>query len=245
MSSVPSTIKTQAQNITLTLNGIPPTLVTEAVNQVRITGTVAIWLAFFSSSGSVIADPVQIFSGSMDVPSLSDSGDTSSISITCENSLLSLNLAPNRRFDDPDQQLYHPGDLGFSFVDQLPNINLFWPAPQNVGSPYPVFMTVTPSPPHGPSAVDLAVGGTVAIYAAITYSDGSTYTQPGASGSGPPFIINVASTNPKVAEYDYASALLRGVSEGECSVIVRVPTSIGGSGPGQSYRGACNVIVHA
>lgn len=246
VSSVPSTIKTQAKNITLTLNGIPPTLVNEAVAQVRITGTVTIWLAILSSSGTVIQDPVQIFAGNMDVPSLADSGDTSSISITCENALLKLNLAPNRRFDDPDQQLYYPGDLGFSFVDKLPNINLFWPAPANVGSPYPVFMTVTPSPPYGASVVEVSVGGTATVYATITYSDGSTYTMPGGTGSGPAFVLGVASTNPKVAKFQYTLPNIVGVSEGECAVIARVPISLlGTNGPTQMYRGACNVIVHA
>src|SRR5579859_2633595 len=130
LSSIPQTTKVQAQNIVLTLSGIPPSLVAEAVGQVRISGTVTIWYAFFDqSTGALLADPVQVFSGSIDVPSLNDGGDTSTISLACENTLLSLNLAPNRRFDDPDQQIYVPGDLGFSFVEQLANMQLFWPAP--------------------------------------------------------------------------------------------------------------------
>lgn len=245
LSSVPGTKKIQAKNITLALNGIPSNLVAEAIGQVRMTGTVTIWLAFLAS-GAVIADPLQIFSGSLDVPSLSDSGDTSLISITCENSLLSLNLAPNRLFSDADQQIYFPGDLGFSFTDKLANIALFWPAPANVGSPYPVFMNVTPSPPFGPSVIDLAVGGTATLYAAITYSDGSTYTMPSATGSGPAFILGMASTNPRVAAFQYtATGNIIGVAPGECQVIARVPVSFSGSaGPAQMYRAACNVLVH-
>src|SRR5271165_5387046 len=38
MSTVPQTTKVQAQNITLSLSGIPSNLVSEAVGQVRITG---------------------------------------------------------------------------------------------------------------------------------------------------------------------------------------------------------------
>jgi hypothetical protein len=246
LSTVPGTKKVQAQNITLGLNGIPSSLVLEALNQVRMTGTVTIWLAFLSG-GSVIPDPLQIFSGSLDVPSLTDSGETSLISITCENSLLSLNLAPNRVFSDADQQIYFPGDLGFSFTDKLSNIALFWPAPLNVGNPYPVFMTVTPSPPSGPSVVDLAVGATTTLYAVITYSDGSTYTMPSGTGGGPAFILGMGSTNPRVAAFNYvATNNVIGVAEGECQIIARVPVSFsGGNGPAQMYRAACNVLVHS
>lgn len=246
LSSIPQTTKTQAQNITIGLNGIPSSLVLEAVNQVRVSGTATIWLAFLNSTGAVIADPLQLFSGSLDVPSLTDSGDTSAISITCENSLLALNLAPNRLFDDTDQQLYYPGDLGFSFVDKLANIALFWPAPLNIGSPYPVFMTVTPSPPSGPSVVEIGVGSTATLYAVITYSNGSTYTMPSGTGGGPPFILGMASTNPRVAAFDYTTPNVIGVSPGECSIVARVPISFsGGNGPAQMFRAACNVIVHS
>lgn len=252
LSSVPGTKKVQAKNITLGLSGIPSSLVAEAINQVRVTGQVTIWLAFLSS-GAVIPDPLQIFSGSLDVPSLTDSGDTSLISITCENSLLSLNLAPNRLFSDADQQIYFPGDLGFSFTDKLANIALFWPAPQNVGTPYPVFMTVTPSPPYGASVVDLGVGGTATVYAVITYSDGSYAIMPGGTGSGsaPPFILGMASTNPKVAAFQYTlTGNVIGVAPGECQIMARIPMNpsggsyLGTSGASQIFRGACNVLVH-
>src|SRR5580704_17972406 len=109
VSTVPQTTKVQAQNITLSLSGIPSSLVAEAINQVRITGTATVYLGFFNSSGALIPDPIQLFSGALDVPTLDDSGDTSTIAITAENTLLSLNEAPNRTFDDMDQQIYAPG----------------------------------------------------------------------------------------------------------------------------------------
>jgi hypothetical protein len=241
MSAIPQTTKVQAQNITLALSGIPSNLVAEAVGQVRITGVATVWLAFFTSAGALMADPVQLFSGALDVPSLTDAGDSSTISITCENSLISLNLAPNRRFDDPDQQLYHPGDLGFSFVESLANMQLFWPAPNANASPYPVYMTVNPS------VVDIAVGAFATITVTIHYSDGSTYTQVGGGGSGPSFEVTWASTNPKVAVMLYsATNNVQGIAPGECSLMVRVPTGAAGfGGPTQMYRAACSIIVHS
>lgn len=237
LSAIPQTTKVQAQNLTLSLSGIPASLVSEAVGQVRILGTATIWYGFFDANGNLLADPVQVFAGSLDVPSLSDSGDTSTISITCENTLLSLNLAPNHRFDDPDQQLRYPGDLGFSFVQALENIQLFWPNPAVSGSPYPVFMTVDPS------AVDVAVGSTIHITITIHYSNGSTYTQPGASGGGPAFHINAASSNPRIATLTYGISTVDvvGVSPGECSIMGRVPAD---GGANSTWRAVCNVFVH-
>ena len=241
LSGIPQTTKVQAQNITLSLSGIPSSLVAEAVAQVRITGTITLWLGLFDSNGDVIADPVQIFLGALDVPSLTDNGDTSTISITCENPLLSLNLAPQGLFDDADQQIRFFGDLGFSFVEALQNIQLFWPAALNSGSPYPLYMTVTPT------SVDIAVGGSTTIEVTIHYSDGSTYTRPAGTGSGPAFLLGVASSDPAIATFAYVSTNnVTGVSPGQCSLMARVPQFGGGSGPtpNQQYRAICSIFVH-
>ena len=239
ISSIPQTTKVQAQNITLSLSGIPANLVSEATAQVRMSGTAVIWLGFFDSSWNLLKDPVQIFSGALDVPSLTDGGDTSTIAITCENSLISLNLAPNRRFDDADQQIYFPGDLGMSFVDALANLQLFWPAPITTTSPYPLYMTVSPA------LADIPVGGSTTVSITIHYSDGSTYTKPANTGSGPNFNVTVASSNPAIAKWQYTSTNnVTGVAPGECSIIAHVPIFNSGA-PSQQYRAACSIIVHS
>jgi hypothetical protein len=238
VSSIPQTMKVQAQNVSLALSGIPSSLVSEAVGQVRIAGTLTLWYGFFDSSGNVLADPVQVFSGSLDQPSLTDDATTSTIAISCENTLLSLNLAPNRRFDDPDQQLRFTGDLGFSFVQALQNIQLFWPASVNEGAVYPVYMVVSPS------SVDVAVGSSITVEVTIHYSDGSTKTKPSNAGSGPNFELDVASSNPTIASWQYvATNNVTGVSPGACNIMARVPGPSTSGGPGTMYRAVCNVFV--
>src|SRR5262249_33110687 len=93
ISSIPQTTKIQAQNVTIALSGIPSSLLNEAIDQVRVDGTLTVWYGFFDSSGNLLSDPVQVFFGAMDVPSLTDDGSTSTIAISCENTLLSLNQA--------------------------------------------------------------------------------------------------------------------------------------------------------
>lgn len=243
LSAVPQTSKVQAQNITLSLSGIPGSLVTEAINQVRLNGMATVWFGFMNGQGALLssADPFQIFYGALDVPTLTDSGDTCAIAITCENPLVSLNLAPNKRFNDADQQVYYPGDLGFSFVDALANVNLFWPSPAPNSSTYPNKLIISPN------GGDVAVGGTLQITVTMVYSDGSTYSHPG-GGSGSDFTNLVASSNPAVATIDPATGVVTGVSPGECSIMSRVTTYVGSGGstvPAAMYRAACGVIVHS
>jgi len=241
LSAVPQTTKVQAQSVTLALSGIPSGLVSEAINQIRITGTATIFLGFFNSSGVVIPDPRQLFSGSLDVPTLDDSGQTSTISITAENPLLTLNEAPNRQFDDMDQQIYFPGDLGMSFVNSLGNLALFWPSPLANASVFVVDMLMSPN------GADIAVGGTVAISTTINYSDTSYYTMPSGSGSGASWLGGISSSNPKIATVD-GSGIVTGVSPGICLIIARsvYPNpGTGASAPSAERRVACTVIVHS
>jgi hypothetical protein len=236
LSSIPQTTKIQAQNITLSLSGIPASLVAEATGQVRMSGTATIWLGFFDTSGNLLADPAQIFQGSLDVPSLNDGGDTSVISISCENSLISLNLAPNRRFDDPDQQIYHPGDLGMSFVDALENLQLFWPAPYSQNSPWQTHMTITPA------GADVAVGGTQQLTLTVYFSNGTNVSGNAGVGNG---LIHAASTDPKIATVDN-NGLVTGVGVGVCNIIVRqLQLDNTTHFPFTQFRAACTVIVHS
>jgi len=244
VSTIPQTTKVQAQGVTLSLSGIPSSLVSETIGQVRIWGTAQIFLGFFNSSGALIADPIQLFAGELDVPSLTDSGETCAISITAENPLLRLNEAPDRRFDDADQQIYAPGDLGMSFVGALGNLTLFWPSPYASGSPWPISMAVLLANP------DVGVGGNVQVSAQINYSDGSFYKQPGGisggGGSPFPFTLYLASSNPEIAIIN-SSFQAVGVSPGKCSIMARVtyPLPFPSSAPGGQYRASAALFVHS
>ena len=247
ISSIPQINKVQARNVTLMLSGIPVNLVAEAVNQVRMTGTATIWFGFLNvSTGAIIPDPSQVFYGALDVPTLQDSGETCTIAITAENPLVSLQDAPNRRFDDLDQQIYSPGDLGFSFVDSLPNMALFWPVPYNFPSPFPVDMVISPA------GWDIGVGGTVGISTTMNYSDGSYYTLPGGTGSGPRWIGGIVSMNPAVAKVD-GSGIVTGISPGTALIVARAvypgPSSytpgVTTPPPAGTRRVSCTVIVHS
>jgi hypothetical protein len=127
ISNLPQTTELTAQNMRLTLSAIPSSLAGDAINGVRLSGSVTLWLAFLDTSSNVIPDPLQMWQGATDVPTLSDGANTSTLDLTVENSLLALNLSSNRRYTTLDQQLDFPGDAGFDMLSAMQDLYLPYP----------------------------------------------------------------------------------------------------------------------
>jgi hypothetical protein len=89
---------------------------------------VIVYLGAFAPGGpsSLIANPIPIWTGRMDQPTLDISGTTSSISIACESRFIDMNVAVDRRYTNDDQQRDWPGDLGFMFVQAIQEMTLYW-----------------------------------------------------------------------------------------------------------------------
>lgn len=109
----------QADNITLTLTGVPSSLIAQAITECQQNYAVIVYFGFLDDNGAVVADPEKCFDGRLDVPTIQDGGDTCTITITAENLLVSLQRASNRRYTTPDQQLNIAGDVGFSYVPSI------------------------------------------------------------------------------------------------------------------------------
>jgi hypothetical protein len=115
-----------AKGITLTLSGIDPALLTEVMGEFQVGLPVIVTLGVFDQNGALIGDPVCCFSGRMDEPTIDVSGTTASIAINCENRLVEMNMAVERRYTDEDQQMDFPGDLGFQFVNGIQDAQIYW-----------------------------------------------------------------------------------------------------------------------
>jgi hypothetical protein len=116
----------QARGITLTLTGLNPALLDDVLNEYSVGLPVNVYLGLFDNAGTLIPDPVCCWAGETDQPTISVSGDEASIEISCENKLVQMNVAVERRYTHEDQQLEHPGDLGFEFVNAIQDIGIFW-----------------------------------------------------------------------------------------------------------------------
>ena len=85
------------------------------------------WLAFFNASDAIISDPVLIFEGRMDNMEIEESGETTTITMRCENILVDLERARDRRYTPEDQKIDYPTDKGLDFVPTIQNRELRWP----------------------------------------------------------------------------------------------------------------------
>src|SRR3989304_5618360 len=115
---------TVAEGVQLSLSGIPASLVTSALSEVRQGSPAYIYQGFLTSAEAVVADPFLSFSGRMDSCSIAEGADTVTITINVESRLLNMKRSRERRFTHDDQQIEFPGDLGFEFVAALQEMSL-------------------------------------------------------------------------------------------------------------------------
>jgi hypothetical protein len=210
VQAVPQVSDIVATNVTLTLSGIPVELVTDAINAVRENSQATLWLGMLDQNSNVIGDPVQLFQGSLDVPTLTEGADTCTISITAESPLIDLNRAPNRRFTDVDQQIDYPGDTGFAAVQLLQDFRIVWPMPygSNTSPAPPNYLVITSASP-----VTIRLPGTFQLACTEYRSDGGTSDV--TNGGGPWF-----SSDDSVATVTDAG-LVTAVAPGMCNMTKR------------------------
>jgi hypothetical protein len=127
-----------AKNVTISLSGIPSSMMNEVLYEVRVLRNANIWLALYDSSGNLIANPVLSYQGKMDAPEINDDGKTCTCTISLENVLVDLNREVYRRYTDEDQQMdlaatltrlsLSPStvDTGFTHVAGLQEQITFW-----------------------------------------------------------------------------------------------------------------------
>ena len=126
VSEVTETTNVEANGITLTLTGIPSSLIATALNDARQGKTVSCHLALFDSSETLVDVADDVFKGFLDVPTINKGSPNSSISITAENRLIELQKSRERRYTDQDQRDLFPGDVGLEFVAGLQDVEIKW-----------------------------------------------------------------------------------------------------------------------
>lgn len=118
----------EARGVVISLGGFDPTVVPEILSDYKLGNVAVVYLGLFdpASLSSLIADPLIIFAGETDQPTVDIDGPTATISLACENVLANMNVAANFLRTQENQQQAHPGDLGLSFVDGLAEKVIYW-----------------------------------------------------------------------------------------------------------------------
>ena len=126
ISTIEEKATVSATGLVVTLSGIDPTLLANVLDEFEVCGPVKVFLGAFSSPGVLIANPICLWAGNLDVPTIDVGADTASISINCESRLIEMNVSVDRRYTDQEQQVDTPGDLAFSFVNSIQNQPVYW-----------------------------------------------------------------------------------------------------------------------
>lgn len=126
VSELMETNDLSAQGIALSMSGIPSDLLATALGQVQHGREATIWLGLMSSvvsngvsSLALIDNPYEIYSGFTDITTVSEQGDTSTITVNIENRLIALEVPKVRRYTDEIQKQDYPNDRGMEFVTGL------------------------------------------------------------------------------------------------------------------------------
>lgn len=125
VSSVTETNETSANGITVTLSGIPSNLISLALSEVKQGASGKVYLGMLDGQ-TVISNPILLFSGKLDIPSITDEGDFAEISITYENRLIDLERPRVRRYTPEDQRQLFPDDAGMDFVPSIQDRKVVW-----------------------------------------------------------------------------------------------------------------------
>ena len=126
-----------AQSAEVTLSGISSSIVSLALQepyqgrQARI---------LFGIEGQ---NPIEIFGGLMDVMTIQDSGESSTVSVSIESRLVELERVRPFRYTDASHKLRYPNDDFFSFVPALQDREIVWG--RSVTAAQPAAATTTSS----------------------------------------------------------------------------------------------------
>jgi hypothetical protein len=115
----------RANSVNFQLSGIPSERISVALGAEYQGKPAKLWLGFMDGE-DLIADPILLFSGRMDVMLIDEGPETSTITVTAESKLADLKRSRIRRYTDEDQQVDYPGDKFFEFVPSIQNIEVVW-----------------------------------------------------------------------------------------------------------------------
>ena len=126
LGGIDETGEVVAGGTAVSLSGVPLDLVQMAIEEARQGLPGRIWLGLLAENGSIIADPVQVFSGRLDVPEIKDDAESCTITISYESRLIDLGVARSWRYTHESQQVLHPGDRGFEHVTAIQDREITW-----------------------------------------------------------------------------------------------------------------------
>ena len=126
ISPVEETTDLAARGINFQLSGVPSALVAVALTENYQGKACSVLFGALDASGVLVASPVTIFAGRMDVMSVNDDGQNATILMSAENRLVDFRRPREVRYTHEEQTNLHPGDLGLEFVNAIQEKQIYW-----------------------------------------------------------------------------------------------------------------------
>jgi len=127
VSTIEDGSSVQARGVSVTLSGIDPNLIQSTMSEFQVGLSATIYLGLFAGEGlDLVNNPVVAWQGRTDQPTITVDEKRASIQMNLESVLLDMNVPVPYRYTNQDQQLFSPGDLGFSWVNSIQSILIYW-----------------------------------------------------------------------------------------------------------------------
>lgn len=120
----------EAPSLELSLSGIPSSLLSSALNDMRANLRANLYLGALNSADQLVADPYLLFPGRTDSVAIEEGAETSSIVIRAESLLADMENPRTIYYSAADQSLIESGDMGFEFVPQIQTFDQLWQPPK-------------------------------------------------------------------------------------------------------------------
>ena len=114
-------------NVTVQVSAVDQTWISIALSKPYIDRRIAIYKAFLDYRLAIISNPLLVFDGRIDSMEISDdpNNGTCTIAVTASSQWVDFQRTPGRHTNDPEEQIWFPGDRGFQFVTNI-NREIKW-----------------------------------------------------------------------------------------------------------------------
>ena len=126
VSAISENAEVQANGVMIKLSGLSTSLVASALTTAYQGRDCNVYVGVLDSNGAVVADPIKIFAGKMDVMTVEDTGASAEITVTAESKLIDLERSRARRYTSEDQKIDFPDDKGLDFIAGLQDKLVVW-----------------------------------------------------------------------------------------------------------------------
>jgi len=120
-SDIEETADLAVASLNLALSGIDRTYISYYLTEDYIDREVQIHLAFLDSSQALVIDPVLIFEGRMNAPTINENPESgeSTLTVNISNAFVDFERRSGRHTNHEEQQIHFAGDKGFEFASQI------------------------------------------------------------------------------------------------------------------------------